>query len=95
MSDIVERSTSEEIAARMRQTYDACGDRWFKLAAEEIDRLQAINAKLMVAFETAHGALLCIGGTDSNWSEYARRVADDTSYHVIAKTMDTKDERPT
>jgi len=44
----------------------------FQVMAAEIERLQ-------VALQTAHGALLCIGGTDSNWSEYARNVADEVA----------------
>jgi hypothetical protein len=41
-------------------------------AAAEIERLRA-------ALEIAHGALLWIAGTDSNWSKYANEVADDVA----------------
>lgn len=40
--------------------------------------------RLRLAFDTAYGALLCIGGTDSNWSEYARGVADEASSIVLS-----------
>lgn len=39
-------------------------------ALAEVERLRH-------AFHTTHGALLCIAGTDSNWSKYARDVADE------------------
>ena len=36
----------------------------------EVERLRSV-------FNLTHGALLCIGSTNSNWSEYARNVAHE------------------
>jgi hypothetical protein len=46
---------------------------------DEIERLKS-------SLEIAHGALLCIGGSDSNWSEYARKVADEISKPLNQQT---------
>jgi hypothetical protein len=49
-------------------------------SSPEIDRESDMlreNERLRSALEIAHGALLCIGGTDSNWSQYARNLADE------------------
>jgi hypothetical protein len=50
---------------------------------EEHRALRDENQRLRRAFETAHGALLCIGATDSNWSKYAREVADESAKIVL------------
>ena len=45
--------------------------------------------RVQSALTIAHGALLCIGGTDSNWSEYARGVADEVSAVLLAVIGET------
>lgn len=45
----------------------------------ELSRLRADIERLSAGFDTAYGALLCIGGSDSNWSEYARKVAGEAA----------------
>lgn len=36
-------SHTKEAANRMRQSYETSGDRWFKIAADEIERLLTIE----------------------------------------------------
>lgn len=63
-----------------RARHAIAGEHRIKVAA--IQRLEAKIEQLQVAFEITYGALLCIGGTDSNWSEYARNAADEAAKRV-------------
>ena len=63
-----------------------------------IPALREENERLRQGFHTARGALLCIGATDSNWSEYARKVADavgplldPTAYQQTTAPKETPD----
>lgn len=53
---------------------------------KQVEQLNALaltlNRRLVLtetAFHTAHGALLCIAGSDDRWKKYATKVADDAA----------------
>lgn len=61
--------TNEQIAFRMMQTYDVCGDKWFRIAAE---RLRAIPAAVAQSAEQLTCNEQAEGSNPSGGTSYHR-----------------------
>jgi hypothetical protein len=63
---------------------------WIDVTAyyKEVEGLRAENAKLKSALELAHGALLHVAESDSQWRGYARDIAGRIGVNLALKTLD-------